>query len=115
MLGITDLTWYPVFSPFKLARAYFQSQLQKLRTPIPAYAGAAAALCEEFGPPTKRELFSWPIMFPDHERLWWNFGELEILFYIRDLHWNSVEAISLEFIRTDRARHYAGWDPRKDA
>ena len=81
---------------------------------MPAYAGAAAALCEEFGTPTKREFFSWPIMFPDHERLWWNFGELEILFFIEDTHKNGAQIFSLVFMRTDRDRNYFFWDPRKD-
>ena len=103
-LGTSGLHWRAADA---LRLCYLSGPIQALRTPMPAYDTMAAALCAEFGEPNRRDIFSFPAMFPDHQRLTWRLGEREMRLYMDDVHWNSYERLELCFVAHSRLQPHA--------
>jgi hypothetical protein len=114
LLGIGPLTYHVCAgASSQMLRVYLHSVPQKLQTEIPLYHTASEILRAELGEPTLREQSSFPCLWPDHERLWWRGADIEVLLYIEDVFWNSMELMTIQIQRTDRSRHYSSWNPRR--
>ena len=114
LLGLGPLTCHGyagASSPSLISRIYLHSVPQEIRTEIPLYETASDLLRRELGDPTYCEHSSF-CLWPDHNRLWWAAGDLEVLLFIDDIFWNSMELMTIQIQRIDRSRHYSGWNPR---
>jgi hypothetical protein len=75
---------------------------QQLRSEMPIYERMATALSTEFGTAAKTAMYS-STMFPDHECYTWIVGGIVIKLYIDDCFWNSMERMTVFFIKPDPA------------
>lgn len=113
LFGLGPLTCHGYADAFsQISRVYLHSVPQAIRTEIPLYEAASDLLRRELGEPTHCELSSF-CLWPDHKRLWWRGEDIEVLLFIGDIFWNSMEVMTIQIQRTDRSRHYSGWTPRK--
>ncbi len=113
LLGLGPLTCHGYAdASSQISRIYLHSVPQEIRTDIPLYDAASDLLRRELGEPTRCEHSSF-CQWPDHNRLWWAGDDIEVLLFIGDIFWNSMELMTIQIQRTDRSRHYSGWNPKK--